>query len=168
MYIFCGRLPGVPHLEDMALYNALVKVDAKIRCSPNVKVYTSGRTDGRVDIGFSEQLKQWVMLNNNHTPQMVEPASSLIIKLKAKNLLRKCYDSYIENNTIEKDIIKVIADSLLIDADWLTTEITTATFFGALWQITEDVIGEGDFYEEHPAVFIMEAVDGLRKFLKEN
>ncbi len=167
MYIFCGRLPGVPHLEDMALYNALVKVDAKIRCSPNVKVYTSGRTDGRVEIGFSEQLKQWVMLNNNHTPQMVEPAASLIIKLQAKKLLKKCYETYSEKRIIERNSIKVIADSLMIDASWLTAEIAGATFFGALWQITEDVIGEGDFYEEYPAVYIMEAVDGLRKFLNE-
>ena len=168
MYNFCGRLPGVPHLEDMALYNALVKVDARVRCSPNVKVYTSGRTDGRVEVGFSEQLKQWVMLNNNHTPQMVEPAASLIIKLKAKKLLRKCYEIYSENKTIERNIVKVIAESLMIDEAWIIVEIATATFFGALWQITEDAVGEGDFYEEHPSVYIMEAIDGLRKFLKEN
>ena len=168
MYDYCGRLPGVPHLEDMALYNSLVKVDAKIRCSPLVKVYTSGRINGRVKIGFSEQLKQWARSNTKHWPQMVEPAESLLLKLKCKKLLRRCFETFTKMGVVEEDIVKIITDHLLIDCDWLCDEIAESTYFGALWQATEEAIGEGNYYEDYPGVLITDAIFELKRFLLNN
>lgn len=59
MYQMVGRLPQLPFLEDEAFHQALFRKDAKIRKSLNVKVTTSGRHEGRVDIGFSQQLCEW-------------------------------------------------------------------------------------------------------------
>ena len=164
MYDYCGRLPGVPHLEDMALYNALIKVDAKIRCSPAVKVYTSGRTDGRVAIGFSEQLKKWALFNTNNIPQIVEPAASILIKFKCKRILRKCFEIHQSGNNIPTLLTRIIASNLAIDQQWLCDKIASSSYFGALWQDTEEAVCAGYFYENYPGVDITEAISELRVF----
>ena len=165
MYNNCGRLPMVPYLEDMAFFNSLVKVDAKIRCSPFVKVYTSSRMDGRVEIGFSEQLQKWADNTNENVPQMVENVEASLLKLKCKNALRGCF----ENSTMViplKDQLKEIATHLMINHKWLCRELVNATYFGGLWQKTEDAISRGDFYENYSAAHITTAISDLRRFLR--
>ncbi len=166
MYDYCGRLPGVPHLEDMALYNALIKVDAKIRCSPDVKVYTSGRTDGRVDIGFSEQLKTWTEHNSTNTPQLVEPAACLLIKLKAKKILRICYEAFNDRGVIEKKLIGILAAYLFINKKWIEKQLQQAKHFGECWQALEEALDKGKFYDNYEPVLITQAIAELRSFFR--
>ena len=168
MYHNCGRLPKVPFLEDMALFNSLVQVDAKIRCSPFVKVYTSPRLDGRVEIGFSEQLKKWAINKTNNIPQLVEPAAALIIKFSCKKSLRYCFETFTTTGILELGDIKIIADKLMIDDKWLSAQIERANYFGALWQKTEDAIKRGSFYENYPLILITQAIVDLRRFLRNN
>ncbi|RYE05117.1 MAG: glycosyltransferase, partial [Sphingobacteriaceae bacterium] len=59
IYQQVGRLPQVPFLEDNAFHQALQRMDVRIRKTPAVKAYTSTRHSGRVEVGFSEQLKKW-------------------------------------------------------------------------------------------------------------
>lgn len=54
-----GGPPQVPCMEDEALVAALRREDCRVRHSPNVRVWTSGRLDGRAEVGLSWQLRQW-------------------------------------------------------------------------------------------------------------
>lgn len=166
MYNSCGRLPMVPYLEDMAFFNSLVKVDAKIRCSPFVKVYTSSRMDGRVEIGFSEQLQRWADNTNDNIPQMVEHVEASLLKLKCKNAIRRCFETTNATAVPVKDQLKEIATNLMISHKWLCKELMNATYFGSLWQRIEDAINKGDFYENYSTAHITTAINDLRKFLR--
>ena len=83
-----GGLPNVPHLEDEALYRALLRTDCRIRKSPLVRVTTSMRTTGRAEIGFSEQLRYWEGLNRSQQCQLVEPAGAVYRRLQSRHQLR--------------------------------------------------------------------------------
>ncbi len=165
MYNNCGRLPLVPYLEDLAFFNSLVKVDAKIRCSPFVKVYTSSRMDGRVAIGFSEQLQKWADETNEKIPQTVENVEASLLKLKCKNALRRCFELTNRSASVNNNL-KEIADNLIISHKWLCKAFMQATYFGDLWQKVEDAIAKGDFYENYSAAHITTAINELRKFLR--
>lgn len=54
-----GGPPQVPYLEDETLVTALRREDCRVRHSPHVRVWTSGRLDGRAEVGLSWQLRRW-------------------------------------------------------------------------------------------------------------
>lgn len=58
-YRLAGGVPPVPVLEDIALYDALVDAGARIRHSPRVRVWTSGRTLSRASGGFGTRVADW-------------------------------------------------------------------------------------------------------------
>ena len=59
IYRHIGGLPPKEFLEDVALYEALIRQDVKFRHSPAVRVRTSGRLQGRTAVGLAEQLSVW-------------------------------------------------------------------------------------------------------------
>ncbi len=166
VYRRCGRLPGVPHLEDTALYNALVRIDANIRRSPKVKVYTSDRTAGRVEVGFSEQLQKWNDLHTNNDTQLVEPAECVIKKLKAKNLVRKYFAATKQKLNTGHDELLYVADELYLPVSLLQQVMSAAACFGECWQQIEALLNEQDFYKNYPPVCIKSAIASLRFFLQ--
>lgn len=164
-YKRCGRLPDVTHLEDMALLNSLIKIDAKICYSSLAKVYTSTRTEGRVEIGFSEQLKKWEELKNNNTLQFVESVRAGLMKLECKKILRRCFELFRSNQIIELQFLKIISKDLMISQYWLQQQLMKAIYFGALWQATELEICKGKFYEQYQSIPVTMAIKELRFFL---
>jgi hypothetical protein len=58
-YRLAGGVPPVPVLEDIALYDALAGAGARIRHSPRVRVWTSGRTLSRASGGFGARVADW-------------------------------------------------------------------------------------------------------------
>ena len=74
MYAKVGGLPPLPSSEDVALYNALKRVDARFRHSPTVRVITSARVVGRAKAGLSERLSRLNMTATHHQPVLVESA----------------------------------------------------------------------------------------------
>ena len=54
-----GGLPPVKPLEDVAFIDALRRVGARIRHSPEVSIATSARLNGRAEVGLSGQLRHW-------------------------------------------------------------------------------------------------------------
>ena len=58
-YQAVGGLPPERALEDVALYNALIASDHRVRHSPQVQVWTSARLTGRTGIGLAGQLLAW-------------------------------------------------------------------------------------------------------------
>ncbi|GGM89907.1 hypothetical protein GCM10010967_23470 [Dyadobacter beijingensis] len=159
IYDRSGRLPVVPFLEDMAFHKSLIRIDAKIRLSPYVQVFTSDRIVGRVDFGLSIQLKQWGEMNASQHALMVEPVGSLLIKLRARKLLREIWNS---QANAEKLLEKV---STLLDFDpgWMLHQLQNATYFGRLWEDFEEQLSLAGWSARWPQVDIVEAISGLKK-----
>lgn len=160
MYQRAGRLPQVPHLEDEAFYRALLRIDAKIRKSPHVKVLTSSRMEGRVAVGFSEQLRYWKTLNQRGQCQLAEPAEAVVIRLRNRQRLRACWQ-----DRTQTDPLRTVARELGIDYRWLAYELTENQYFGQLWEKVEQAITAGRWSKIWQPVPITTAIHGLRTFL---
>ena len=162
MYEQAGRLPQVPFLEDMAFHKALMLRDARIRRSFEVKVYTSSRVEGRVSIGFSEQLRRWMNEDQAHIPQMVEAVTPVLFMFETRNRLRKCWDAYVEKRMVQREELNAIAARLNIRVEWLHSQLITSTYFGGLWDVINLLVRNPE-QELQP---IHEAIDQLRLFIK--
>jgi glycosyltransferase involved in cell wall biosynthesis len=165
MYEKVGKLPEVPYLEDVALYKALLLHDARIRKSRLVKVYTSSRVNGRVEVGFSEQLKKWMLEDQAKIPQLVESVNPMLWKFYIRKRLRNCWMNYNENQLIDQTELDTIAGCINVKAAWLNKHLITSTYFGTFWHTVEQMIETNE-----PAVElqpIKEAITKLREFVND-
>ncbi|MCX6215490.1 glycosyltransferase [Spirosoma sp.] len=163
MYDRVGRLPEKPFLEDEAFYRALIRMDAKVRKSPLVKVYTSTRTQGRVAVGFSEQLRYWSTMTESNQCQLAQPAEAVITQLRNRQQLRLCWQQ--RTQSIQLPLLQRIANELLIDFDWLAAEIRQNSFFGSLWEKVEEKMLMGAWATHWQPVLITKAIQDLRAYL---
>ncbi|QIP15922.1 glycosyltransferase family 2 protein [Spirosoma aureum] len=164
MYEQAGRLPEKPFLEDEAFYKALLRRDARVRQSPAVKVFTSTRMDGRVAVGFSEQLRYWADLNQAGKQQIVEPVDAIITKFQNRQKLRVCWQN--RQQSLCMNALAQIALDLRLDVNWLHDEIRGNSFFGQLWERIEEKMAQGDWAKHWPLVPITTAIQHLRHFCK--
>ena len=88
VYARAGGLPILRSLEDVALVHALQRVGARLRHEPRVKVYTSGRLQGRVEVGLSGQLRTWQQMCARGEPHIVESTAWTVHRLRTIRLLR--------------------------------------------------------------------------------
>jgi glycosyltransferase involved in cell wall biosynthesis len=165
IYEKAGRLPVLPFLEDENFRKALIRIDARIRRSPHVKVYTSSRESGQVDFGFSIQLNEWRKMKLEGKKIFVEAPGSLIIKFNARKELRELFNDYLLTNTLDVLRLKQLARSLFLDEEWLQLKIITATYFGSLWEDTEMALSVQKWDERHPGISIDTAIGDLRNLL---
>lgn len=158
-----GGLPHVPHLEDEALYQALLRTDTPIRKSPHVRVTTSTRLHGRVEVGFSEQLRYWDAMNQAHRCQLVEAAGAIIQRLQSRRQLRTYWQrTHIPNSAA----LQPIADELMLDVDWLRDQVDQSRYFGQLWEAVETQLTTGKWATYWKPVPITTAIHELRRFLR--
>lgn len=115
-----GGLPVVPYLEDEALYQALLKHDLRVRHSPAVQVFTSGRQQGRVAVGLSWQLREWAALEGTE-PLVTHPAE-IAAEISLRRQVRLLWQH--RNEPLN-------SQSLLRGITLLLLRHTT---FGGLWQ----------------------------------
>jgi glycosyltransferase involved in cell wall biosynthesis len=165
IYEKAGRLPVLPYLEDENFRKALIRIDARIRRSPRVKVYTSSRESGKVDFGFSIQLNEWTKMNLEGKKMLVEPLGSLIIRFNAKKALRELFTGFNTGKPLDTKQLQALARSLFLDEEWLALKITTARYFGALWEEIETSLSLEKWEERHPEVHIDTAIGHLRNML---
>ena len=88
-YVDVGGVPLVPFLEDEALAAALRRHDWRMRHSLRVRVSTSSRLDGRAEVGYAWQLRQWADRTSDFHDPLVERAGSWIAGLAALAELRR-------------------------------------------------------------------------------
>ncbi|WP_236648651.1 MULTISPECIES: glycosyltransferase [Spirosoma] len=164
MYRQAGGLPEKPFLEDEAFYRAMLRTDAKVRKSPNVRVFTSTRTQGQVEIGFSEQLRYWATMGLSGQRQLAEPAEAVITRIRHRHRLRRCWLRRAQNS--QPDCLVSIAQGLLIDPTWLATEFAIAPYFGQLWEKVDEKMAAGRWAAHWQPVPITTAIQTLRAFLQ--
>ncbi len=164
VYKKAGGLPAVPFLEDAAFCSASYRIDAKIRCSPEVKVYTSSRRSNRVVVGFAAHLKHLENMRKEDEQQYVEAPEILKIKFANKQLLKKCWDNR-NNYLIDKNALSKIAKPLCIRACWLFKLFNKASFFGELWEETERKMYTSRKWQKmNKHILITDAIQQLRKY----
>lgn len=164
MYERAGRLPEKPFLEDEAFYKALVRTDAKIRQSPHVKVFTSTRMQGRVAVGFSEQLRYWSRMQKANQCQLAEPPAAVITRLRTRQQLRACWQT--RSQTAAATALETMADALFIDPAWLSNEMQKSHFFGEFWEKVDEKMATGQWATQWQPMPITAAIQELRTYLK--
>lgn len=73
-YARAGGVPPRPVLEDLAFFQALQRIDARVRHSTRVRVATSARTLARVEGGFATFLRDLHACAERRDEPLVEPA----------------------------------------------------------------------------------------------
>jgi glycosyltransferase involved in cell wall biosynthesis len=158
-----GGIPLVNCLEDMAFHQALIRCDARIRRSLAAKVLTSARFNGRVIIGFSEQLKKWSDETQEKIPQIVESTRSFIYTCYLKGQLKAHWSK--KNNLSDYLSIEQLATALGVTTGWLKYHLLSHVFFGACWEeiwaispLKQDI--------DHQYEPIQHAISNLKNFVK--
>ncbi|WP_201986128.1 glycosyltransferase [Hymenobacter rubidus] len=122
-----GGLPEVRFLEDEALCQALRRHDLGLRHSPQVQVLTSARRQGRVEVGLSWQLREWLhMSHQRREPQVANPAH-----LAALWQLRRQVRTYWASGPTQES--PALATLLGLPAAVLLARVRRASAFGKLW-----------------------------------
>ena len=162
-----GGLPDVANLEDEALYKALLRTDTRIRKSPRVLVTTSTRMQGRVEVGFSEQLRYWDTLNQTQQCQLVESPDALVCRFQNRQHLHQLWRQQHKSSPICGTLF-TIAARLMVDAVWLHCRFSEAIYFGQLWEDVEARMATGAWARHWPPVPIKAAIAQLRRMLSEH
>jgi len=161
-YRRAGGIPDVRFLEDVAFYQALLRVDAKFRHSPAVKVFTSARHLGRSAVGLSFQLNEWKKLGEAGADYLVESADAIEKKLSARKLLRDFWHAAKSNARPNPEKISALAEILCVPSGFVSGELEKPQTFGSL---LEKIYGRQNksrrWHRQNPAVAVEGAIDDL-------
>lgn len=164
VYEKAGRLPAIPALEDEEFRKALHRIDARVRRSPDVKVYTSSRLCGKVPFGFSTQLQQWAAMQIKGESVFVEALPALMIRFKLRKYLRA---RWMDAGYPQTDEGNMLISLCQLDEHWLGKALGAANYFGTLWEEIEETLLSGSWLHRFPMIPINAAIAQLRNYLKE-
>lgn len=122
-----GGLPEVRFLEDEALCQALRRHDLGLRHSPQVQVLTSSRREGRVEVGLSWQLREWLCMSRQQREPHVPGPAQLATLWQLRRQLRTYWASQPERPSA------LLAAQVGISAETLLARVRRTTTFGKLW-----------------------------------
>ena len=159
-YLKVGGLPPVRYLEDEALVSALRRADMRVRHSPQVRVLTSPRCDGRAEVGLSWQLRQWSARQDGAAPMMVEDPDGIAAQIYVRWQLRNAWRSGATSHW--KSTASAVARCFEVSAHWLQAAASSAETFGALWA---EVTACGKSGEPSPRVPVRQAIDRLHALI---
>jgi hypothetical protein len=134
-YRLARRMPPRRYLEDMAFYEALIRRDIRIRHSNLVRVFTSGRLNGRTRFGLSRQLKDWQASRRRLRSFRVESVPFLESLFDTRRRLRCLWLGSRKTRRAGNLEAAEVATRLGIPVECLLEEARSAAYFGLL--ITE-------------------------------
>ena len=166
-YRRAGGVPKVKFLEDAALYAALLRVDARFRHSPRVRVFTSARRVGRCRVGLSNQLNEWKKIGESGAEFLVEAARTVVEKFELRKRLRLIWRQVnSENSPPSEREICGLAERFFVSADFLLAELAVCQPFGGLY---ENVLRRqhevGEWRRNHTPAPLFCALEDLRQTL---
>lgn len=163
MYDRAGGMQPVRTPEDVAFYKSLVRVNARFRHSPLVRVYTSARTTGRTSIGLANQLSKWEKMGLQHQPFLVESAAEIESRFWLRHRLRILWWCFLNDERVDEKAIALIANALGVNVQFLRQELALPQTFGMLWEWVEQrQQEEGIWRQRWSLVKIEEAIFALR------
>ncbi|SHJ84050.1 Glycosyltransferase like family 2 [Hymenobacter daecheongensis DSM 21074] len=163
-----GGLPEVAYLEDEALYQALCRHDLRVRHSPAVRVFTSDRHEGRVEVGLSWQLRQWSALHEQQREPMVEGAAQLLAGWQDRRALRQFWQQTLLSSapaqTLPSELtVPILAERLGISIVLLAQRLRQMAAFGELWAWVQQEQDQAGRSQRWPLVPLSCAVAELRQ-----
>ena len=123
-----GGLPEVRFLEDEALCPQLRRHDLTLRHSPDVRVLTSARRDGRVEVGLSWQLREWLHLSQQQREPQVDNPMQLARQWQLRRQLRACWANASKAET------NALLARLGLPAALVLAQMSQSATFGELWE----------------------------------
>jgi hypothetical protein len=136
-YLQVGGLPEVRYLEDEALVDALRRHDLPVRHSPDVRVMTSSRQDGRAEVGLAWQLREWAQDDRRAKTLMVESPAGWLAELGARRALRTLWQAHagtgLHRKPATKAVLSALVEALDLPLHWLARRTESTDCFGALW-----------------------------------
>jgi GT2 family glycosyltransferase len=169
MYARVDGLPRVSHLEDEALARALRRIDARIRHSPHVRVWTSARQEGRVECGLSSTLRIWGGMGRSGARQIVEQPAAIETRLRSRAQLRQLWEHASSGHHGDCHAIASLADTLAVPVSLLQEGLAPwGQYFGVLWDAVEQQHRRDDglWAQRWPRQDITEALPALRERLR--
>ena len=133
MYARVGGLPPLPSSEDVALYDALMRVDARFRHSP-IRVITSARVVGRAKAGLSDRLSQLNAMSQKQQSILVEPAELVAIRFYLRSKLRYLWQNRLQDFPQE---LQFLARKLNINSEVLQDILRSPSFGSLVEQIAQ-------------------------------
>jgi hypothetical protein len=125
IYARVGGLPPLSSSEDVALYDALMRVDARFRHSQAVRVVTSARAIGRAKAGLADRLSELNLISQQPCP-LVESALTIEARFRLRRQLRHLWQRT-DNNSLQ---MTIVAQKLGIERDLLAEIIWRSPTFG--------------------------------------
>lgn len=166
MYRRVGGLTPLRSLEDVALTEALWRVDARFVHSPRVRVRTSGRLAGRADGGHSHGLRRWAA----NAPELVPDVADLEAMLATRGALRRWHRAALrpENASaaLNPALVAEMADRVRVAPTVLSGAIDRREPFGLLLERLAAARPDPPPSEDRPYVPIATAIEQLRARLR--
>ena len=167
-YRKAGGIPEVRFLEDVAFHQSLMRIDAKFRHSPIIKVYTSARSKGRTEAGLSTQINDWINLRENGKDFLVESAETLEKRFTFHGKLRLLRNNRQAGFEPQDFEIKVLADFFNLPFEKLKSELFKTQTFGLLLEKIYKLKEESDTSTKNlPLVSVEKAVQVLETKLEQ-
>ncbi|MDB5818989.1 MAG: hypothetical protein JWQ11_2629 [Rhizobacter sp.] len=160
-YRLVGGLPAKRYLEDQALVDALRRADLRIRHSSRVRVSTSDRLEGRVEVGLSWQLRVWSDMQRDARPLLVAPVARSLQTLVLRRKLRECWSEH--RGLSKRPSCARLADDLGVDGGWLAKQVGACDTFGSLWEAVQAARAEVSASRRSRRVRMTQAIDTMRR-----
>lgn len=156
MYAQAGGMPPVRTPEDVAFYQALMRVGARFRHSPQVRATTSARPIGRTNIGLANQLQEWTLMGQRQQSFLVESAPSIEARFRARHALRRVWHQHWQGYAVN---LFNVANLLDVSAHWLRQNLVQSPSFGTLYERVEQ---RQEGWHQESLVPIEQAIFDLR------
>ena len=128
-YRRAGGIPAVPLGEDRAFFNALRRIDARVRHAPDIAVIVSARLEGRAQGGMADTMRRRIERPDPFLDARLEPAADALRRACLRRRLRETW------SMPGRGVVREAARLGLASAR--LAELVTNEHFGSAWAAVE-------------------------------
>ena len=128
-YRRAGGMPAVPLGEDRAFFNALHRIDARVRHAPDIAVIVSALLEGRAQGGMADTMRRRIERPDAFLDARLEPAAGALRRARLRRRLRETW------SMPGRGVIREAARLGLAPAR--LAELVTSEHFGSAWAAVE-------------------------------
>jgi len=128
-YRRAGGIPAVLLGEDRAFFNALRRIDARIRHAPDIAVIVSARLEGRAQGGMADTMRRRIERPDPFLDARLEPAADALRRACRRRRLRETW------SMPGRGVVREAARLGLAPAR--LAELVTSEHFGSAWAAVE-------------------------------
>jgi GT2 family glycosyltransferase len=131
-YRRAGGIPGVALGEDRAFFEALRRIDARIRHASKVRVVVSGRILGRAAGGMADTIRRRIVKPDDMLDDRLEPALDAAWRARLRRFVRKAWSA----RDAFAPLMPILSEALLMPSVEIW-KLFSLPHFGAAWSEIE-------------------------------